>query len=63
MGRLYKYIPSFIIIYAAVCLEIGLCLFFIFWERAPNFYAIFGFAIGWGICDSAWNALLPGIKR
>ena len=61
MGRLYKYIPSIVIIHVGVAIEIGLSLFLIFWERSPNLYAVFGFVIGWGICDAVWNAFLAGL--
>ncbi len=60
MGRLYKYVPSLIVIYLAILLEIGLSLFLIFWERSPNLYVIFGFVIGWGICDAVWLGFVSG---
>ncbi|XP_019862981.1 PREDICTED: uncharacterized protein LOC109591770 [Amphimedon queenslandica] len=33
----------------------------LFWERQPNFVFLFGFPIGWGICESVYNSISPAL--
>ena len=40
-----------------VCLNIGLVVFLLIWEREPNYAVMFTVAILWGICDGNWSTL------
>ena len=61
IGRLYRYVPEFLLIYAGIVVGGGLTLFLVLSSREQNFFAIFGFVIGWGLCDGVWQSLVGGI--
>lgn len=60
-GRLVRYLPQYVMMYAALFISCGISLVFIFWKRTPNYFAIFGFAVCWGASEGIINAILPGI--
>ena len=60
-GRLVKCIPQCVMLYPAFAVCIGLSVFLIFWEREPNYYAMFGVIIGWSLSEGTVNALGPGM--
>ena len=60
-GRLHRYVPAFVLIYIGGIIAGGLTLFLIFWNRVPNYYAVIGYSIGWGICDGVWQSLVSGM--
>ena len=59
-GRLVKYIPQCVFMYCALLIAAGLVLFLLFWERQPNYIAVFMFALGWGYSEGTVDALIPG---
>ena len=61
IGRLHRYVPEFLLVYLGVFVSAGLTLFLIFWSREPNYYAVFGFSIAWGMCDGVWQSLISGL--
>ena len=60
VGRTYRFVPEFLLIYAGVILGGSLTLFLIFWNRMPSYLVVFSFAIGWGLCDGVWQSLVSG---
>ena len=60
MGRLHHYMPQTVLVYTGVVVSLALTLFLLFWERVPSFYAVFGFAVGWGLSDGVWQSLISG---
>uniref|UniRef100_A0A1X7T041 Major facilitator superfamily (MFS) profile domain-containing protein n=1 Tax=Amphimedon queenslandica TaxID=400682 RepID=A0A1X7T041_AMPQE len=60
-GRIVRFIPQFVVAYAALSLSFALVMILLFWERQPNFVFLFGFPIGWGICESVYNSISPAL--
>lgn len=60
-GRLHRYVPEWLLISIGIIVGGGLTMFLIFWNREPSYYAVFCFAIGWGICDGVWQSLVSGM--
>ena len=60
VGRIYRFVPEVLLIYAGVILGGSLTLFLIFWNRVPSYLVAFSFAIGWGLCDGVWQSLVSG---
>ena len=56
-GRLYKYVPTALLLYTSIAVSISMSLFLIFWERVPSFAVVFVLAMGWGWVDGAWQTL------
>jgi hypothetical protein len=58
-GRLVKCVPQYVMIYAVTCVNIGIVIFVLLWERTPSFPIIFLIIASWGICDGIWNSVPP----
>lgn len=59
-GRLVKYVPQYILIYAALTVCTGLSLFLVFWDIVPSYYVMFGLSIGLSLSEGIINAITPG---
>ena len=60
-GRLVKYIPQSLVLYASFAVCATLSLFLIFWGIRPNYYINIGVAaIGFGFAEATINAVVPG---
>ena len=55
IGRIYKYIPTYFIVYSAAILSCGLLVFIFLWGRQPNVVIILAFAVGWAWIDAMWS--------
>ena len=60
-ARLVRYIPQYIVMYTSLLIGSCLSLVFIFLEREPSVFAVFGFSIFWGISEGIINSIIPGI--
>ena len=60
-GRLVKYVPQCIMLYAALGLSGGMSLYLVLWDIVPSYYAMVGICVGLALADGIINGITPGM--
>ena len=58
-GRLFRYIPPFLMVYFFSAVMLGTTLFLLFWERMPSYLVPCLPLLILGLCEGMWFNIPP----
>ncbi|XP_011409961.1 PREDICTED: protein unc-93 homolog A-like [Amphimedon queenslandica] len=58
-GRLFRYVPPFLMVYFFSAVMLGTTLFLLFWERRPSYLVPFLPLLILGLCEGMWFNIPP----